>query len=150
MLIRNGRTGRSKKFWFSFVDRCGREKSDDELMRIAKNEIDTELAKSEPKDRHAPFLPTFFEPYIPIKEHLWYWFLYDSSKILRNIIIVCDRVSAYVQKHEPSIDRKMIVSDWRNNRKDAGPPLHKAILDKSLEWGYVYHPVYGITLVNAA
>lgn len=57
--------------------------------------------------------------------------MYDSSTILRNIIIVCDRVSAYVQKHEPKIDKDLIVGKWRKKAQ------HKAIRDSSLEWGYV-------------
>lgn len=148
MLIRNGRTGRSNpcyKCLDGCVRECGRgpcgsvcnchgnclQESLEELRRIAEDAIEKELKKSIPADQHHPFPPHFFEPYIPIKPHRWYWFMYDSSTILRNIIIVCDRVSAYVQKHEPKIDKDLIVEKWREKAQ------HKAIRDSSLEWGYV-------------
>ena len=104
----------------------------EESMRIAEDEIKEELDEGRLKDQHLPFPPVFFEPFIPIKPHCCYWFLFDTSTMLRNVIIVCDRVSAYVQKHEPTIDKDLIVSEWRQ-KKDQ----HKAISDSSLAWGYV-------------
>ena len=133
MILDNGRTG-SKSYFYEFFPDCRDNrpvKPLEELRRIAEDEIEKELKKSITADQHHPFHPEFFEPFIPIKPHRWYWFMYDSSTILRNIIIVCDRVSAYVQKHEPKIDKEVIVRDWREKAQ------HKAIRDSSLEWGYV-------------
>ena len=116
---------------------CGSSKSLEELWRIAKNDVEKQIDEGKLKRSHLPFYPTQFEPFIDIKPHCWWWFLYDSSTILRNIIIVCDRVSAYVLQHErlqhePAINKDQKVREWRKQ-----PDLPMAISDSSLAWGYV-------------
>jgi hypothetical protein len=120
---------------------CGSSKSMEELWCIAKDEVEKQIDEGKLKRSHLPFPPTQFEPFIDIcprpQPNCWWWFLYDSSTILRNIILVCDRVSAYVlqherQKHEPAINKDKKVSEWR---KDQNLPM--AIRDDSLSWGCV-------------
>jgi hypothetical protein len=106
----------------------------EELKRIAENEITKEINEAEDKRHHAPFHPCVFEPFIPIRPHVWYWFLFDTSTVLRNVIIVCDRVAVYVQKYERAnnMDQtKMTVAEWRATCR------HESIVDQSLAWGYV-------------
>ena len=123
---------------------CGSSMSLDELWCIAKTDVEKQIDEGKLKHKHShlPFSPTQFEPFIDIRPHCRWWFLYDSSTILRNIIIVCDRVSAYVLQHErqqpdPAINRELkdtIVSVWRQKHKQ---DLPLAIRDRSLAWGYV-------------
>ena len=114
----------------------------EELWRIAEDDVNKELNESRLKGEHLPFCPEMFEPFIDIKPHCSHWFFVDSSTILRNVIIVCDRVSAYVLQHErlqhePAINKDMTVSVWR---KQEGVPkiLPMSILDDSLAWGCVF------------
>ena len=90
MILDNGRTG-SKNHFYQALDDFGQDcqknclvKSLEELRRIAEDDIEKELKKSVPADQHHPFPPHWFEPYIPIKPHRWYWFMYDSSTILKH------------------------------------------------------------------
>ena len=111
-------------------------KTDEEVKRIAEDQITKEIDQGVLNRYHEPFDPTAFEPVIPIRPHVkWRWFFFDTSTVLRNVIIVCDRVAVYVQKYERAMDltkiMKMTVKEWRATCR------HESIVDQSLAWGYV-------------
>jgi hypothetical protein len=114
---------------FLFVSCFG--KPEEELKRAAEDQITKEINEGVRDHHHEPFPFLFFEPFIPIRPHVWYWFCFDTSTVLRNVIIVCDRVAVCVQKYELATNMNLTVAEWRKQCR------HEAILDSSLAWGYV-------------
>jgi hypothetical protein len=107
-------------------------KPEEELKRIAEVQIDNEINEGVRNGNHKPFEPCFFEPFIPIRFHVrFYWFIFDTSTVLKNVILVCDRVAVYVRKYESDINMNLTVDEWRLTCR------HESIVDSSLAWKYV-------------
>jgi hypothetical protein len=75
-----------------------------------------------------------FEPNIPIKPNSWFWLFTDTSSVLKNVFIVCDRVAVHTGKSKNQPHMQMKIRDWRSNDASA---QHAAIQDSSLAWGFV-------------
>lgn len=86
-----------------------------------------------------------FEPNIPIRPvgdfswKIWqYWIFTDSQVVLKNVLIACSRVHAYINRH-PMTDRRMTISELSKSEHAKKQKFsNTAILDDSIAWGYAH------------